>query len=310
MCVDRRAILPAKTMPASIADGFEPALGMSRDIARTKTRWTNLPRMDPMHPKYGFLILLPILVACATNTSMAPDGDGPNFQSTGNPDSYVQISRGITVKRKGDTVIYRGSLTKDGLKAMRDAGLGHPITTLLIDSAGGEIVVGMDFGTWVLERRLNVVVDRACLSSCANYVFTAARKKEILPGAVVAWHGSAKQPGLLEQMHKAVEDDINTKGLSRRKRSQEIARARQANIEYVTAAIYKQNAFFYRIGVDEYVTRIGNDKYGVRGFFYLSVVDMASFGIDNVTASADYANMEPHALARRVGFPVSLARLD
>ena len=43
MYVDRRAILPAKTMPASIADGFEPALGMSRDIARTKTRWTNLP---------------------------------------------------------------------------------------------------------------------------------------------------------------------------------------------------------------------------------------------------------------------------
>ena len=214
-------------MPASIADGFETALGMSRDIARTKTRWTNLPRMDPMHQKYGFLILLPILVACATNTSMAPDGDGPNFQSIGNPDSYVQVSRGITVKRKGDTVIYRGSLTKDGLKAMRDAGLGHPITTLLIDSAGGEIVVGMDFG-----RELDVVVDRACLSSCANYVFTAARKKEILPGAVVAWHGSAKQPGLLEQMHKAVEDDINAKGLSRRKRSQEIAHARQANIEY------------------------------------------------------------------------------
>ena len=265
--------------------------------------------MDPMHQKHGFLIVLPILVACATNTSTAPDDDGSNVQNIRNPGSYIQVSRGITVKRKGNTVIYRGRLTKDGLKAMRDAGLGHPITTLLIDSAGGEIVVGMDFGKWVYERGLNVVVDRACLSSCANYVFTAARNKEIQPGAVVAWHGSAKQPGLLEQMHKSVEDDINAKGLSRRKRSQEIARARQANIEYVTAAIQKQNAFFYCIEVDEYVTRIGNDKYGVRGFFYLSVNDMGSFGIDNVTAPDGYASMEPSALARRAGFPVSLVRL-
>jgi len=266
--------------------------------------------MGFMDKKYGFLILLPVLVACATDTNMAPGGDDSNFQSIGNPDSYIQVSRGITVERRGDTVIYRGSLTKDGLKAMRDAGLGHPITTLLIESAGGEIVVGMDFGTWVFERDLDVVVDRACLSSCANYVFTAGRNKEIQAGAVVAWHGSAKQPGLLEQMHKAVEDDINAKGLSRRKRSQEIARSRRANVEYLTAAIQKQNAFFYRVGVDEYVTRIGNDKYDVRGFFYLPVVDMASFGIDNVTAPAGYANMEPRALARRAGFPVSLVRLD
>ena len=266
--------------------------------------------MAVMNKKYGFLILLPVLVACATNASAPSDAESTSSQSTRNPDSFTIVSREITVERHGDTVIYRGSLTKDGLKAMRKAGLRAPVTTLLIDSAGGEIVVGMDFGTWVFERDLDVVVDRACLSSCANYVFTAARNKEIQPGAVVAWHGSAKQPGLLEQMHKAVEDDINAKGLSRRKRSQEIARARRANIQYLTAAIQKQNEFFYRVGVDKYITRIGNDKYGVRGFFYLSVGDMASFGIDNVTATEGYTRMEPRALARRVGFPVSLITLE
>ena len=266
--------------------------------------------MEAMNKKYRCLFLLPILVACATNSNTPPAGDGPKSESMGNPDSFTQVNRGITVERKGDTVIYRGSLTKDGLKALREAGLGQPVTALLIDSAGGEIVVGMDFGTWVFERELDVVVDRACLSSCANYVFTAARNKVIQPGAVVAWHGSAKQPGLLEQLHKAIEDDIDDKELPRRKKSRQIARARRGNIEYLTAAIHKQNAFFYRVGVDEYITRIGNDKYGVRGFFYLSVEDMASFGIDNVTATKGYASMEPRALARRVGFPVTLVRLD
>jgi len=256
------------------------------------------------------MLLLPILVACATNANSPENGDGPKSQSMGNPDSFTQVGRGITVERKGDTVIYRGSLTNDGFKALREASSGQPVTALLIDSAGGEIVVGMDFGAWVFERELDVVVDRACLSSCANYVFTAARNKVIQPGAVVAWHGSAKQPGLLEQLHKVMEDNIDDKGLSRRKKSREISRARRANIKYLTAAIQKQNTFFYRVGVDEYITRIGNDKYGVRGFFYLSVEDMATFGIDNVSAPDSYTNMESRALARRVGFPVTLVRLD
>lgn len=71
-----------------------------------------------------------------------------------------------------------------------------------------------------------------------------------------------------------------------------------------------QDQFFYRVGVDEYVTRIGNDRYGVRGFFYLSVEDMAEFGIQEVTADKDYADMEPKALAQRIGFPVTLIRLE
>ena len=216
----------------------------------------------------------------------------------------------ITIERSGNTVIYRGSMTEEGLNAIRVVGVSSPVTTLLIDSAGGEIVVGMEFGTWVHDRELDVIVDRACLSSCANYVFTAGRNKEIQPGAVVAWHGSAKQPGLLELLHKSVERQIDAKGFSQRKRSRELARSRRGNVEYLTAAIHQQNVFFYSVGVDEYVTRIGNEKYGVRGFFYLSVTDMAEFGIDNVTAPDGYADMEPDAIERRIGFPVTLVRLD
>ncbi len=265
---------------------------------------------------YGLAILLPILAACATDAntpstsaSLIPQGDASEPRSVRDSNSFTLIDEGITVERDGDTAIYRGRLTEDGLAAMRTAAHASPLKTLLIESTGGEIVVGMEFGDWVLEHKLDVVVDRACLSSCANYVFTAGRNKEIRPGAVVAWHGSAKQPGLLEMLHKAVEAEINAKGLSGSKRSRALARARRANVDYLTSAIYRQNAFFYRVGVDEYVTRIGNDKFGINGFFYLSVVDMASFGIENVTAPEQYAEMEPRALAKRVGFPVSLVRL-
>ena len=262
-----------------------------------------------MHRSPTLITVALLLAACATPntvTERPPAGDSASQKS----DMALAIEQDIRVERRGDTVIYRGRLTEYGLNALRDAGGDPQITTLVIESAGGEIVVGMDFGNWVMERELDIVIDRACLSSCANYIFTAGRQKEIRPGAVVAWHGSAKQPGLLEQLHQLVEEDIASRGLPPRQQKREIRRARRANVKYLTGAIRKQDEFFYRVGVDEYVTRVGNDRYGIRGFFYLSVEDMAAFGIENVSADRNYAKMEPRALAQRVGFPVTLIELD
>ena len=222
----------------------------------------------------------------------------------------ILVEPNIRIERNGNTVTYRGSLTEEGLTALRRMDNDSQVTALLVESTGGEIVVGMDFGNWVADRSLDVVVDRACLSSCANYVFVAGRSKQIMPGAIVAWHGSAKQPGLLEQLHAIVAEQVDAMALAPRARQRELKRARQANVRYLTDAIEKQDQFFYRVGVDEYVTRVGNDKYGVRGFFYLSVADMAVFGIDHVSAPDDYTAMEPQALAQRVGYPVTLVRLD
>lgn len=255
------------------------------------------------------IILSLLLAACATNNN-PPAATGPSDPASRTSDMAMAVDQGIRIERNGNTVVYRGRLTENGLQALRDSGADPEVTTLLIESAGGEIVVGMDFGNWIIDRELDVVIDRACLSSCANYVFTAGRRKEILPGAVVAWHGSAKQPGLLEQLHQVVEQDIASQELPPRRKQRELKRARRANIAYLTSAIYKQDEFFFRVGVDEYVTRVGNDKYGVRGFFYLSIADMAVFGIDNVTAAENYADMEPRSLAKRVGFPVSLVKLE
>ena len=39
-----------------------------------------------------------------------------------------------------------------------------------------------------------------CVSSCANYVFVAARTKRVLPGGAVAWHGNALQHDAVAQV--------------------------------------------------------------------------------------------------------------
>lgn len=221
----------------------------------------------------------------------------------------VHVAGDVSVERDGNAVIYRGELTDRGLLALKELAAGRSIDTLIVDSAGGEIVAGMDFGDFVLERQLNVTVEGVCLSSCANYVFPAGRRKAILPGSVVAWHGSAKQPGLLDELHAITERAVKARRLPPGREAEEIVRVRQVNVDYLTGAIVRQEAFFDRIGVDEYITRIGNEIYGVAGFYYLSVEDMARFGIREVSAPEDYARMDLKALEKRTGYRVKYLKL-
>lgn len=53
---------------------------------------------------------------------------------------------------------------------------------------------------------LTLVVEGICLSSCANYVFTAAPRKIIRANAVVGWHGSAQQWSLMEAAEDASDE--------------------------------------------------------------------------------------------------------
>lgn len=254
-------------------------------------------------PMLRFWCLLVLASAgCSADGARSPAENPPEVEAG-------QSTAGARVRIIGASMEYRGEMTEEGLATLKRLAYGQAIDTLVVDSAGGEIVVGMDFGNWVVERQLNVVVDGVCLSSCANYVFTAGSKKSILPGSVVAWHGSAKQPGLLDQMHAMIEKDVKARRLPPGKEAEELVRARQKNVDYLTGAIVKQGEFFHRVGVDEYVTRIGNEVYGLPGFYYLSVEDMARFGIRDVTAPDNYAQMDLSALRRRTGHAIRYLKL-
>jgi hypothetical protein len=247
---------------------------------------------------------------CLVLIALAGCGGGARtvLESAGKPET-VQVSKDVSIRLSGGSVVYQGELTEEGLASLRKLTEGRAIDTLVVNSAGGEIVTGMDFGYWALERGLDVTVDGVCLSSCANYVFTAGRHKTILPGSVVGWHGSAEQAGLLDQMHLEAEKGVRAKKLPPGREAEELVRVRQANVDYLTGAILKQGEFFHRVGVDEYVTRIGNEIYGLPGFYYLSVEDMARFGIRNVSAPEDYARMDLDALRSRTGYRITYLKL-
>jgi hypothetical protein len=68
--------------------------------------------------------------------------------------------------------------------------LGKNDTTVILDSPGGITSAALDIAEIIQERKLNVVVDGTCLSSCANYLFLAGNKKSAKKFSLVGFHGS------------------------------------------------------------------------------------------------------------------------
>jgi hypothetical protein len=60
---------------------------------------------------------------------------------------------------------------------------------LIVDSTGGDVEAGVRLGMELFKKKLTVIVDGLCVSTCANYVFTAGAKKEVKHG-FVGYHGN------------------------------------------------------------------------------------------------------------------------
>lgn len=66
-----------------------------------------------------------------------------------------------------------------------------PQTTLLVvRSPGGSAAEGMLLGRFIHQHGMDLEIEKTCGSSCANYLFPAARHKTITPGSVLAFHGT------------------------------------------------------------------------------------------------------------------------
>ncbi len=64
------------------------------------------------------------------------------------------------------------------------------ITTIIVNSGGGEVENALLVGREIYKRQLNIIVDGRCGSSCANYWFVAATNKTVRRGSWVGFHGN------------------------------------------------------------------------------------------------------------------------
>ncbi|MBS3895314.1 hypothetical protein [Silanimonas sp.] len=192
-----------------------------------------------------------------------------------------------TIERNGSAILFSGHISHQAVDALDAAIAVAPTTELHIRSAGGTVLAGHRMGRLVHQHRLAVVVDQYCNSGCANYVFTAGARRVIAEGAVVVWHGNTLQKNFREfdQCGRTVSsfdgipmppEEVAARGADSTGR----ARAQVADLE-----------FFRGIGVDDYITRVGQEP-RFFGNFTLSVDDMARFGVTGVEAPPGYGSAE------------------
>lgn len=191
------------------------------------------------------------------------------------------------VTRDGPTLRFRGPIHEASAAAFENALNQGPADRLYVTSDGGYVDAGLRIGRLVRDHGLAVIVEGYCVSSCANYIFTAGRTRTIAPNAVVVWHGNAAQKDQREfdQCGRTVSSFEGLPLLAeeidemRASKPQRIAR-RQAEIE-----------FFASIGTDDYIARAGQEP-RFYGNFTMTVEDMAKFGVRNVTAPPDYGTRD------------------
>lgn len=95
----------------------------------------------------------------------------------------------IKISLESGLITYSGSITSQSLKEFETMINSGKFSTLAINSQGGEVVSAIRIAELVSKAQLMLIVDGECSSSCANYIFPAAKRKIVTKGSVVAIHG-------------------------------------------------------------------------------------------------------------------------
>lgn len=147
-------------------------------------------------------------------------------------DVYAQD---FSVVKMGHVLRFDGTVTLDAAKAINEM-LDQDSVVLLVNSPGGDAGAGLSIAEELRKRDVMVVVDKYCMSACANYIFIGARRKSLNPGAILGFHGGlAGSP-----MPHFTSEDYPL-----------MSEPQLANVEERIKRIYDEETGFYaRIGFD------------------------------------------------------------
>lgn len=174
--------------------------------------------------------------------------------------SSTNISDTQSIQYQGPHLVIIGSIDTVFVQRIKAAYQIAPrnqaITTFEITSLGGDIEAAISLGEFIFKHQLSVYIPEVCLSSCANYLFTAGKDIILSSNAVLGWHGGAQQKNLTtnnpdHKIFKKIQD--------------------------------KELAFFQLINVDQKICTLGqNPPYNIQGFWDYSLTDLDILGLKTI----------------------------
>lgn len=193
-------------------------------------------------------------------------------------------TKNVTVSIIGNQAFYQGYLSHEGITKLKNkiANADTKIEWLNITSGGGDVELGMDLGRFIFNNMLNIRVEDYCMSSCANYIFTAAKIKEVGERGLIGFHGGTLNVHIPEKMIQAHLETVpeSQRNFVRKQMLQQLNASSESLIK-------QQTEFFNFINVDPRITNYGKQeqylKYeGVHWGWYYSVSEYIKFNVKNV----------------------------
>ena len=169
-----------------------------------------------------------------------------------------------------DSPALRGPITTESvdsvLRSLAASGQRRP-RWIVVSSPGGDVVAALRLAEFMHQRGLSIYVDGICASSCANYLFPAAKEKVLGAGALVGWHGSPASEHI---------DGLESLGAGQR---QAFQKSRQEMIG-------RERRLYSDLGIDPRLLCAGDrtiEKLGALGWT-MPIKSMAKFGLKGVAS--------------------------
>lgn len=187
-----------------------------------------------------------------------------------------------------NSITIKGDITKSLYEKVSKYLAEDNIKLIIINSNGGDIDAGISIGHLIYKYNLDIEVFDRFISSCANYLFTAAVNKTIRDGAAVIWHGNTQQKDFREfDLCGRTVSSLNGFPMD----DEEIAEQNTPEMQQEWEARRQREYDFYQlIGVNDYIARVGQEPKNY-GNFTMPVKHMLKFGVANVQAPKDYGEV-------------------
>jgi hypothetical protein len=204
-----------------------------------------------------------------------------------------------------DKIRFANIIDHNSVKKFKSKHAKSSASTVILVSRGGDVDAAIDLANWILDREMNIEVQSVCFSACANYLFLAGKKKIIGDLAVVLWHGGMHQKDLREKYlnYKQSTEPLlqNPRLLGGSKVNQRSAKDDSVFFSEYIRVRTKEDAFMKRVGVDEYLFRLGQEPTWYEpDCWSASIGVLEKLGVKGIESSLDFGTPD-----RVLGNPVS-----
>lgn len=195
-----------------------------------------------------------------------------------------------TVSSDAEVAVFTGTINQERVNSFLKEYADKQVRSLRINSSGGEVLAAIRLGRWVRSRGLAVQVRTICMSSCANYVFSAGGEKIIEPGSIVVWHGSTEQKNIREEQSQFELLDGTLSNFPRDNAERAQLETRRPRYLLIQKQREQQAQFLKELDMDDSLFRLGQEPVAIADAWTSTVAVMSKYGLTNVRAPSDYGS--------------------